>query len=190
MSARTAFALCSFLLAAPCFAQEKKPEAKPDIPRAVVADVRKTPEGGLLFAVRVFASNSKPLSLSRTAAPHAPLPPNAPPQAGLDDPLPFSIAGSTLRDLNAGQTYTSIPRLPDTPFVGPMEALTTIAPGGWLQLGVAFPPIPLPPPGKDGKKQPYLLLLEIPQLKISTTLKLDPDTLKLIPLGHTRPPRH
>ena len=182
MPTPTALVLCAVLLAAPCFAQEKTPEAKPDIPRAVVADVKKTPEGGLLFAVRVFASNSKPLSLSRPPAPHAPLPPNAPKQAGLDDPRPFTIAGSTLRDLSVDKLYTSLPRLPARPFVGPMEVTADLAPGGWIQLGVAFPPIP-PPPYINGKKQSYQLLFEIPHLKISARVNLDPDTLKPIEGG-------
>jgi len=149
----------------------------------MVADVRKTPEGGFLFAVRVFASNSKPLALWRPPAPHLPLPPNAPHQAGLDDPRPFSIAGSTLKDLTVDKLYTSLPRLPATPFVGPMEVTSDIAPGGWIQLGVAFPPIP-PPPDINGKKQPYQLVFEIPHLKIITQLNLDPDTLK--PIGPIR----
>ena len=179
------------MIATPCFAKEKKQEKDPFNPRTVVAEVNKTPDGELLFSIRVFASKSKPLILSGPVVPHAPLPPNSPQLAGLADPLPFSIAGSTLKDLSAdGQTYTSLPKLPTTPFVGPMEILTTISPGGWIQLGLAFPPIPPPPIGKDGKKQPYLLLLEIPKLKLSTTLTLDPDTLKPAPRGHSSSRRH
>ena len=60
-----------------------------------------------------------------------------------------------------------------------MDLTGEVAPGGWYQLGVAFPAIP-PPPDKEGKKQPLLLLFSIPELKIETHLKLDPDTFKLL----------
>jgi len=164
--------LCCSLLAGIGFAQQPQPES--DVPNAAIVEVKPIPEGGLLLAVRIHASKGKSLDLF-----HAPNPPvrSGPPQPGDDDPLPFSLAGSTLRDLYTEKVYTCLPSLPDTPFVGPMTALIGIRPGGWIQLGVAFPPI-APPPEKDGKTQPYQLLFEIPKLKIHTLIKLDPNTLK------------
>lgn len=162
--------LCLSLIAIPCIAQQSSP------PKAEVAEVGKSPEGGVLFAVRLHASKDKALNLSRRPAQRKP---DAPRQEGDNDPLPFSLAGSTLRDLYTNEVYQSLPSLPATPFFGPMEILTGLNPGGWIQLGVAFPPLP-PPPVKDGKKQPYKLLFSIPSLKIQTPLTLDPETLQPI----------
>ena len=167
-----------FAFGATCLAQEHTP-AKPaeDVPRrAVVSEVRPLPEGGLLFAVRLYASQSKPLNLSR---PHAPITrdPRSPKVEGEDDPLPFSLEGSTLRDTTTNKVYKCLPSVPLSPFVGPMEITTLLRAGSWMQLGVAFPALP-PPTEKDGKKQPYQLLFEIPELKIHTPLKLDPETFK------------
>ena len=148
------------------------------VPHADIAIATKSQAGEMLFAVRIYASKSGTLYLGGKLV--KPLPGGPTRQGGAaagSEQLPFSLNGSTLKDLNTGQIYANLPALPPEPFYGPMEALTSVLPGGWIQLGIAFPSIPLPPP-KDGKKQPYLLLFSIPALKIETNLKLDPDTLK------------
>jgi len=156
------------------FAHAQKPSPTPDVPRARVAEVVKTPDGGLLVGVWLYAPNSKELNLMR---PPAPIKPGQIRVEGDTDPLPFSLAGSTLQDLYTEQVYVCLDQLPDKPYLGPMDVTGRLAPGGWMQMGIAFPPIP-PPPVKDGKKQPYQLLFAIPQLKIQTKFLLDPDTLK------------
>ena len=179
ISKKTAQLLCVLVLAVHGRAEEKNPVE--DVPRAVISDVKTTPGGGLLFACRVFASKTKILYLHGEFLKTVPRGPGDP--GGIDPvPLPFSLNGSTLTDLVSGTVFVNLPSIPNEPFFGPMEALTSISPGGWIQLGVAFPPLP-PPPVKDGKKQPYQLLFEIPKLKIHSPLKLDPDTLKPIEGG-------
>ena len=169
--------LLVFILVATGRAEEKK--LKEDIPRAVISDVKTPPGGGLLFACRVFASKTKILYLHGEFVKTVP---GGPMDPGVSDPvpLPFSLNGSTLTDLSTGKVFANLPSVPSEPFFGPMETLTSISPGGWIQMGIAFPPLP-PPPMKDGKKQPYLLMFSIPALKIETQLKLDPETLK--PIG-------
>ncbi len=161
---------CAIVLA-PCSAGQPKPEE--DLPRAVISEVKKTTERGMLFAVRLYASKTKDLNLQRQRPRRNP---DAPKEIGDDDPLSFSLAGSTLQDVYSGKVYPCLPILPQNPFVGPMEVTAAIRAGGWLQLGVAFPPIP-PPPDKDGRKQPYQLVFEIAELKIRTLVSLDPSTL-------------
>lgn len=165
-----------FLFVTSGFAQQApSPQpATPDAPRAEVSEVKKVPGGGVLFAVRLHASKTKALDLSR---PPARRKPGATPEEGDNDPLPFSLAESTLVDVYSGKVYKALPLLPMDPYVGPMEVLSGINPGGWIQLGVAFPALP-PPPEKDGKKQPYQLVFAVPELKLQTKILLDPETLE------------
>jgi hypothetical protein len=158
-------------------AQTPSPSPTPDVPRAKVSEVRKLPTGAFLFAVRLYASASKPLTLMR---PPAKIPPGQPRQEGDNDPLPFSLAGSTLKDLITGEVYNAYPMVPNEPYLGPIDITGVLAPGGWMQLGVAFPPIPEPPPDEKGQKQPYRLLFSVPELKIESLVTLDPVTLKPI----------
>jgi len=174
---RNALLLSAFLCAAPCHGEEPKPVE--DIPRAVISDVATTSSGGVLFACRVFASRSKILYLhGEFVKPAADKASN--PRDRDAVPLPFSLNGSTLTDLATGKVYANLPSIPREPYFGPMEILTSISPGGWIQLGVAFPPLPPPPLDKDGKPLPYQLRFEIPKLKISSVVKLDPGSLKPI----------
>lgn len=155
-----------------CFAQQTTPQE--DVPRAVISEVQKIPDGGFLFAVRIYASKKETLFL--TGPKVIPKP---------DDlerdplPLPFTLNESTLQDLFTQKVYANLPSLPSEPYVGPMEILTSLSPGGWTQMGIAFPAVP-PPPVKDGKKLPYVFLFKIPKLKIETKIMLDPETLKPI----------
>lgn len=151
----------------------QQPSPTPDVPKANIFEVKTLPTGGLLFAVRLFASQSKPLNLFRPPPRSIP---GQPKLEGANDPRPFSLDGSTLQDLYTQKIYPNLSNLPSNPYVGPMDVTATVAPGGWYQLGLAFPPIPAPPE-KNGKKQPYELLFSIPELKIETRLTLDPETM-------------
>jgi hypothetical protein len=68
--------------------------------------------------------------------------------------------------------------VPNEPFLGPIDVTGTLAPGGWMQLAVAFPPLPEPPPDEKGQKQSYRLHFSVPELKIETLVTLDPVTFK------------
>jgi hypothetical protein len=174
----SSFILLLCLLAAPLVrAQTPSPSPTPDTPEAKVSDVKKLTSGALLFAVRLYAPLSKPLTLTR---PPAKIPPGQPRQLGDDDPLPFSLAQSTLKDLYTETIYNPSPTVPNEPFLGPIDVTGTLAPGGWMQLAVAFPPLPEPPPDEKGQKQPYRLLFSVPELKIETLVTLDPVTIKPI----------
>lgn len=162
-------AFCIFVIAGAGWAQQSQDPT--DTPQAKVYEVKKIPDGGFLFAIRLHASKGKPLTLA-----HWPGNGKENSQKPEEDPKPFSLAGSTLRDLNGDKTYTCLPRLPYSPYVGPMEVTSEVPPGGWMQFGVAFPPIPAPP-DKDGKKQPYQFIFSVPQLKLETRVTLDPDSL-------------
>ena len=135
----------------------------------------------MLFAIRLYASKSEVLYLSEKLTKEQKQT-QAKDKEGDDEPAPppFSLDGSTLTDMLTGQVYPNRSALPTTPFVGPMQILTSVNPGGWIQMGVAFP-LPPPPPLKDGKKQPYQLVFRIPKLKIETPIELDPDTLQPLP---------
>ena len=148
----------------------------PDVPEAKISQVKVLPGGGLLFAIRLYASKTKPLKLMR---PPPKIKPGQVRVPGDTDPQPFSLAGSTLQDLYTQKVYPCLNLLPNSPYFGPMDVTGEVAPGGWYQQGVAFPAIP-PPHDKEGKKQPLLLLFSIHELKIETHLKLDPDKLKLL----------
>lgn len=162
-------------LVRPAFAQSVPPAE--ESPRAVIRNLTKLPSGDWLFAIRIFAPKNRVLFL---AGPILKPVPGGPKDEYADEPVPepFSLNGSTLRDLLSGKVYANRPAVPNEPFVGPMDILTSVNPGGWVQLGLAFPPIPPPPPDKDGKKQPYQLLFSIPSLKIETKLQLDPESLQ------------
>jgi hypothetical protein len=151
----------------------QQPSPAPDIPKAKITLVKKLPDSGFLLAVKLYASPSKPLILSHSS--------NAKnPDGSLgENIIPFSLAASTMKDLYSGTVYRALRDVPREPYVGPIDSVMGVAPGGWIQLGVAFPPIP-PPPDKDGKKQPYQLLFSVPELKIETSILLDPQTLQPI----------
>lgn len=74
----------------------------------------------------------------------------------------FSLEGSTLTDAYSNKTYPALSSQPRKPYFGPMSLLSKISRGGWIDMGVAFPAIPPPPPDRDGKAQPYKLLLTLP----------------------------
>lgn len=162
--------LCIFALTVSCLGQTSK--AEEDRPRAVIAEVIKLPDGGLLLAVRLYASRSATLVLSHPTSRRA---------VSLnkfeEDDSPFSLAASSLQDVYTGAIYTPLTSVPSKPFVGPMAVTTELNPGGWLQLGVAFPEIPKPPE-KEGKKLPYQLIFQVPELKVETKIVLDAETLK------------
>jgi len=163
------------LLSSPCLAKEK-PGSPPQV---VVSDVQITPTGELLFAIKIFASTTKPLSLNGGIPEPDPEASENPSSNSDPIPLPLTLNGSTLTDVRTKVVYANLPTLPPEPFVGAMETLTTISAGGWIQMGIAFPPLP-PPIVKKGIRWRYKLRLDIPQLKLSTVIKLDPDTLKPI----------
>ncbi len=142
-----------------------------NVPRATVSMAKFAPDGRLVLSVKIYASKSDPLIL------HGPLVESS----SSEEPVyhPFSLNGSTLTDVSTNKVYKNSPTLPTEPFMGRMERYVSLEPGGWARMGLAFPPIPAPPE-VDGKKQPYQLVLEIPQLKIRTPVKLDPETLKPI----------
>lgn len=156
-------------------------------PRAALRSVTKVEPGDLLFAIRLHASKSKALYLSEEPTEEQ-RKMQARDRETNDEPapFPFSLNGSTLTDMLTGQVYPNRPALPTTPFVGPMEVLTSVSPGGWIQMGIAFP-LPPPPPLKDGKKQPYQLVFRVPKLKIETPIELDPDTLQPLPAKSKSP---
>jgi hypothetical protein len=170
-------AIALFMAACPAYTQPPDPSPTPDLPEARVHEVRKLPGGAFLFVIRLYAAPGKPLKLMR---PPPRRPPSAEPREGDDDPLPFSLAESTLKDLFTNKTYEAYPLLPKKPYLGPLEITGALAPGGWTQLSVAFPPIPDPPLDEKGHKQPYQLLFSIPELKLETSLLLDPETLQPI----------
>lgn len=176
---KTLLILVFFAAAAVGWTQQ--PAASPeDVPRSVIRKLTRVPSGDWLFTMRVYASKKEVLYLTgpkREPVPGGPVDDN--PEFAVPDP--FSLNGSTLTDEFSGKTYANLSMLPSEPFVGPMEILTSINPGGWVQMGLAFPAIPPPPLDKEGKKQPYRLLFSIPKLKIETRLKLDPDTLQPLP---------
>lgn len=148
------------------------------IPQAKVRSVTKIDPGDLLFAIRIYASKSEILYLSEELTKEQKKAQVRDKERDDDpSPPPFSLNGSTLTDVLTGQVYPNRPMLPTTPFVGPMEILTSVNPGGWIQMGIAFP-LPPPPPLKDGKTQPYQLVFRVPKLKIETPIELDPDTLQ------------
>ena len=74
----------------------------------------------------------------------------------------FTLEGSTLTDLYSNKGYSALTSQPRKPYYGPMTLLSKISRGGWIDMGVAFPAIPPPPPDRDGKAQPYKLLLSLP----------------------------
>lgn len=162
-----------------CFLYGQEAQPTPELPQARVTAIQVLPDGGLLFAVQLRATSSAPLALSR---PPAPIPNGQARVEGDDDPRPFSLAASTLTDLDTEQVLRPLQLLPRKPFVGPMETTSTLAPGGWTQMGVAFPP--LPPPRRNeqtGVAEPYRLMFRIPELQIETPLTLDPETKELVP---------
>jgi len=169
------------VLAAGLSAQTPTP-VEDTIPRATVKSVTKVDPGDLLFAIRIYASKSEILYLSEKLTKEQKKAQVRDKERDDDpSPPPFNLNGSTLTDVLTGQVYPNRPTLPSTPFVGPMEILTSVNPGGWIQMGIAFP-LPPPPPLKDGKKQPYQLVFRVPKLKIETPIELDPDTLQPVPV--------
>ena len=166
--------LCLLLIAASCRAQEKKVGGI--LPRAEISDVRRTSDEGLLFVCKIFASKSQVLYLNDVFRKPDPVGQAAPSGLKNAPPSPFSLNGSKLTDITTGTVYENTTALPTAPYFGPMEVLTSIPPGGWIQMAVAFPPLP-PPPMKDGKPQPYKLLFEIPHLKARISIKLSSESL-------------
>ena len=150
------FLLALFTSVVPLAAQSK-PAPKDDRIRLSIVRIVHTPDGNLLLAVKIAAKAAENLSLHGE---------REKPQIGMsvnDAPLmPFSLAGSFLTDTYDDKRYNALPNVPDKPFFGPLEVVVSVQRGGFYIMGVAFPPIPPPPPDKEGKPQDYKLMLHTP----------------------------
>ncbi|KAH0534008.1 hypothetical protein FGG08_007385 [Glutinoglossum americanum] len=130
-------------------AQEQVPPSAPagsakvqEVPYTSLDGYGFGPKGELVLAIKIHASSKGPLDLGgvkggKTA-------PGEEPQLKA-----FSLQSSYLVDLNKKDSTEKIlplRELPDKPFFGPSATIMTLAPNGWLQLGIAFPRLkPLPP---------------------------------------------
>lgn len=177
MKLLSAILLCSIFLVLPAAAVANPPtEAEgSERPRARIAEVKVLPEGALLFAVRIHAPRDKSLRLAGVT----PRGFEAEDDLG---PMPFSLAGSTLSVAHANQVIKPYPTVPQEPYFGPIDYAGDLAPGAWIQLGLAFPPLPDPPKDPDGNALPYEVVFRVPELRIETKLILDPVTFQPISL--------
>jgi len=142
------------------------PHARAGGPSVEIVEAKEAPDGIWIFAVKIFASQSEPLSLSRPASP---VPAGQERVEGDDEPLPFSLAECVLTDTASLAEYKALPQLPAAPFLAPMETTATLAPGGWTALAVAFPAIPPRPSGKKNVR--LALCLTIPSLNIQSLIQ-------------------
>jgi hypothetical protein len=140
--------------------------------RIDVTQTQKAPDGGLLLSLQIVAAKSQGLDLFIPAPPR---PAGTEPVEGDDDPLPISLLGSKLTDVATGNVIECLATLPTSPIVGPMEACTSLAPGAWIQMGVAFPQIP-PVKSQSGEAEIQTFKLFVPALKLETTFKVNPET--------------
>ena len=85
---------------------------------------------------------------------------------GKYDPSPLSLTNATLVDQITKTAYKALPTLPAAPFVGPNTVMTTLRPGGWLQLAVLFPAPPPPPDDGSGKAPAQKVTLQFPNAKL------------------------
>ncbi len=71
-----------------------------------------------------------------------------------DEELPraFSLASARLVDEATRQEFAALSTLPSKPYFGPNAMMTTLGPGGWIQMAVCFKAPPPLPTGEDGKR--------------------------------------
>lgn len=147
----------SFLTLGNSFSQQPSSKKLEDRIKLSIANVGHSSDGRLVLGVRIAAKLSEDLTLQGERE-----------KAGVDQvagEMPFqafTLAGSYLVDSYSNQKIEASPNLPRRPYYGPMEIVMKISKGGWLDLGIAFPKPPPPPLNKDGKPQPYRLMLHTP----------------------------
>lgn len=125
-------------------------EKKPDKPYVRINETAWGPNGELVLAVRIYAGKSEFLlgSFGKIERGN---------NSGIGSPKAFSLEGTTLEDLLAGQKFTALQTRIQKPYFGPNGTALKLAPHGWVQLGIAFPHPPSPGKNKDGKMNPYSL---------------------------------
>jgi len=79
-----------------------------------------------------------------------------------DVPKNFSLRASYLVDTYTSNKIAANPSLPYRPYYGPMDLITIVPQGGWVQMGISFPIPPPPPLDKFGNPQAYKLQLFLP----------------------------
>jgi hypothetical protein len=105
--------------------------------------------GQIVFAVRIQARSNKDLVLGIPAT-----------KPGAND-KPFTMEGCVLENVATGRKTKAINDLPGKPYYGPMSLLAGVQHGEWIELGVAFPKLPPPPPENQGKPVAYKLTVPI-----------------------------
>ncbi len=126
------------------------PDSSPKRVKLSVEKAVRADSGELLLGVRILAEGG-PLTLQGTG------------KSGgdADGPPPaFSLAHAYILDTASGQKIPALATLPHRPFLGPLEIVTVILKGDWIEMGVAFPfpATPPPTPGAGGSPKSQLLL--------------------------------
>jgi len=116
-----------------------------------VANEKKPGEELLLFAIR----------LTHAKGGHGPIFLGEPSPTDPTRVTPFSLTKATLVDEQRSTRHPALSWLPTTPFFGPESVVTSVHPGQWIGMAVAFP---APPPVTDaqGNPLPQSVTLHLP----------------------------
>lgn len=161
------FLLPSVFFAASLFAGEG-PEVATTWPgvKLQVSDIRRLDDTHVLMVIRLKSTGAEPVAIGELPK-EPPSRPSKPSTGGLNDaeelPRPFSLESARLVDETTKQEFTALPSLPSQPFFGPNAMVTTLSPGGWIQMAVHFNAPPPLPPGKDGKRPPQKVTALFPR---------------------------
>lgn len=145
-------------MAAPLFAGQgaEVPMSWPGV-KLQVFDIHRLDETHVLMVIRLKSTATEPLTIGDPPKDGGTRP-IKPGKEGLyeADELarPFSLASARLVDEGTKQAFTALPTLPSQPYYGPNAMVTTLSPGGWIQMAVYFNAPPPPPPGPDGTVPP------------------------------------
>jgi len=162
----------SILLTASLFAEEGRevPATWPGVTFQVF-DIKRLDDAHVLMVVRLKSdgTSGEPVMIGDLPKGgkrrHAGTPKSAKGAPDEDEELPraFTLTSARMIDETTRKEFSALPSLPSKPYFGPNAMVTTLGPGGWIQMAVCFNAPPPLPAGEDGKRPPQKVTVLFPR---------------------------
>jgi hypothetical protein len=125
--------------------------------KLVVFDIKRLDDNHVLMVIRLKSDGAatEPVMIGDLPKEAKPGPAKTQKGALNDDeklPRPFSLTSARMVDETTRLEFAALPSLPPKPYLGPNAMITTLGPGGWIQMAVCFKAPPPLPVGEDGKR--------------------------------------